>query len=108
MELLVAYQKDPAGHNIAKFISQEMEKNDGVYKCKYFDLAIISSPVISADWLEEKFDYDGYIFLSKHAAESGVLALTCHNTGNFSIAEFGGYNRQVSIPHPYILSLIHI
>jgi len=26
MELLVAYQKDPAGHNIAKFISQEMEK----------------------------------------------------------------------------------
>ena len=102
MELLVAYQKDPAGHNIAKFISQEMEKNDDVYKGKYFDLAIISTPAISADWLEEKFDYDGYIFLSKHAAESGVLALTCHNTGNFSVAKFGGYDRQVSIPHPYI------
>ena len=68
MELLVAYQKDPAGHNIAKFISQEMEKSDDVYKGKYFDLAIISTPAISADWLEEKFDYDGYIFLSKHAA----------------------------------------
>ena len=102
MELLVAYQKDPAGHNIAKFISQTMEKNGDIYKGKYFDLAIISSPVISADWLEEKFDYDGYIFLSKHAAESGVLALTCHNTGNFSDAKFGGYDRQVSIPHPYI------
>ena len=75
MELLVAYQKDPAGHNIAKFISKELEKNDHVYKGKDFDLAIISSPAISADWLEEKFDYDGYIFLSKHAAESGVLAL---------------------------------
>ena len=102
MELLVAYQKDPAGHNIAKFISQEMEKNGDVYKGKYFDLAIISSPVISADWLEEKFDYDGYVFLSKHAAESGVLALTCHNTGNFSDAKFGGYDRQVSIPHTSI------
>jgi len=102
MELLVAYQKDPAGHNIAKFISKELEKNDHVYKGKDFDLAIISSPVISADWLEEKFDYDGYIFLSKHAAESGVLALTCHNTGNFSDANFGGYSRQVSIPHPHI------
>ena len=102
MELLVAYQKDPAGHNIAKFISQELEKNGDVYKGKDFDLLIISSPVISADLLEEKFDYDGYIFLSKHAAESGVLALTCHNTGNFSDANFGGYSRQVSIPHPYI------
>ncbi len=102
MELLVAYQKDPAGYNIAKFISKELEKNDHVYKGKDFDLAIISSPAISADWLEEKFDYDGYIFLSKHAAESGVLALTCHNTGNVSDANFGGYNRQVSVPHPHI------
>ena len=54
MELLVAYQKDPAGHNIAKFISQELEKNGNVYKGKDFDLAIISSPAISADLLEEK------------------------------------------------------
>ncbi len=89
MELLVAYQNDPAGHNIAKFISQEMEKNDDVYKGKYFDLAIISTPAISADWLEEKFDYDGYIFVSKHAPESGVMALTCPNTGNYYNAEFG-------------------
>tara|TARA_B100000408_G_scaffold113311_1_gene90432 strand:- start:310 stop:1050 length:741 start_codon:yes stop_codon:yes gene_type:complete len=102
MELLVAYEKDPAGHNIAKFISQGMEKDGDVYRGKDFDLAIISSQVISADWLEEKFDYNGYVFLSKHAAESGVLALTCHNTGNFSDAKFGGYSKQVSIPHPYI------
>ena len=102
MELLVAYEKDPAGHNIAKFISQKLKKDGNVYRGKDFDLVIISSPVISADWLEEEYDYDGYIFLSKHAAESGVLALTCHNTGNFSDANFGGNNRQVSIPHPYI------
>ena len=102
MELLVAYEKDPAGHNIAKFISQKLKKDGNVYRGKDFDLVIISSPVISADWLEEEYDYDGYIFLSKHAAESGVLALTCHNTGNFSDANFGGNNRQISIPHPYI------
>lgn len=102
MELLVAYEKDPAGHNIAKFISQKLKKDGNIYRGKDFDLVIISSPVISADWLEEEYDYDGYIFLSKHAAESGILALTCHNTGNFSDANFGGNNRQVSIPHPYI------
>ena len=102
MELLVAYQKDPAGYNMAKFISQELKKNGDIYKGKYFDLAIIQNPTISADWLEEKFDYDGYVFLSKHAAESNVLALTCHNTGNFSDANFGGHSRQVSIPHSYL------
>ena len=53
MELLVAYQDDPAGHNMAKFISQELEKDGDIYKGKYFDLAIIPSPAISADWLEE-------------------------------------------------------
>lgn len=102
MELLVAYRDDPAGHNIAKFLSQEMKLDGEIYRGKYYDLLIISTPAISADWLEEKYNYDGFIFLSKHAAESGVLALTCHSTGNFSEAKFGGNDRQVAIPHPYI------
>jgi len=102
MELLVAYQNDPAGHNMAKFISQSMEKDGELYHGKFFDLVMIPTPTISADWLEEKFHYDGFIFLSKHAADSGVLALTCHSTGNFSEAKFGGKERQVAIPHPRI------
>jgi len=52
--------------------------------------------------LEEKYDYDGFVFLSKHAAESGVLALTCHSTGNFSEAKFGGNDRQIAVPHPHL------
>ena len=100
MELLVAYQDDPAGHNMAKFLSKKMTKDGDVFRGKCYDLAIISTPAISADWLEEKYDYDGFVFLSKHAAESGQLALTCHSTGNFSEAKFGGNDRQVAIPHP--------
>lgn len=101
MELLVAYKDDPVGHNMAEFISQNMEK-DGkdVYRGKFYDLVIIPTPAISADWLEEKYHYGGFVFLSRHAAESGVLALTCHSTGNFSEAKFGGKYRQVGIPHP--------
>jgi D-aminoacyl-tRNA deacylase len=102
MQLLVAYQKDPAGYNMAKFLSKNLQKDDDIYRGKNFDLVVISSPAISADWLEEKYVYDGYVFLSKHAAESGVLALTCHSTGNFSDAKFGGNERQVAIPHPSI------
>ena len=102
MELLVAYRDDPAGYNMAKFLSQEMTQDGEIYRGKYYDLLIIQTPAISADWLEEKYNYNGFIFLSKHAAESGVLALTCHSTGNFSEAKFGGNDRQIAIPHPYI------
>jgi D-aminoacyl-tRNA deacylase len=102
MELLVAYRDDPAGHNMAKFIAQGMEKDGELFRGKQYDLVIIPTPAISADWLEEKYHYDGFVFLSKHAAESGVLALTCHSTGNFSEAKFGGKNRQVAIPHPHL------
>ena len=100
MDLLVAYKNDPAGNNMAKFLSQDLEKKNGVFRGEKFDVLITTSPVISADWLEEKFDYDGYVFLSKHAAESGTLALTCHSTGNFDVAKFGGNSQQVAVPFP--------
>ena len=100
MELLVAYQDDPAGNNMAKFLSQKMRREDEIFRGENYDLLIISTPAIMADWLEEKYDYDGFIFLSKHAAESGVLALTCHSTGNFSEANFGGSDKQLAMPHP--------
>ena len=102
MQLLVAYQDDPAGSNMANFISQTMKKEGDIFRGDKYDLVVIPTPAISADWLEEKFSYDGFVFLSKHAAESGVLALTCHSTGNFSEAKFGGKNRQVAIPHPQL------
>ena len=88
MELMVAYRDDPAGYNMAKFITQNLEEENGIFHGKNFDLVIIPTPTISADWLEDKFHYDGFIFLSKHAAESGTLALTCHSTGNFESAKF--------------------
>jgi D-aminoacyl-tRNA deacylase len=105
MQLLVAYKSDPAGHNMADFISQNMKRDGEIYRGKNFDLVIISTPSISADWLEEKYHYDGFVFLSKHAAETGTLALTCHSTGNFSEARFGGFERQVAIPHPHLQKL---
>ena len=100
MDLLVAFKNDPAGHNMAKFISQSMNRDGDIYHGKNFDLIEIDSPSISADWLDEKYDYDGFIFLSKHAAESRKLALTCHSTGNFDEAKFGGNNNEISIPYP--------
>src|SRR5574338_911939 len=102
MELLVAYEQDPAGHNLAKFISGTIRKDGEIFRGTNFDLVVIPSPAISADWLEEKYHYDGFVFLSKHAAQSGELALTCHSTGNFDVAQFGGNKRQVAVPQPHL------
>lgn len=102
MQLLVAYESDPAGSNMASFIAGRLKKEDGIYRGDKFDLVMIPTPAISADWLEEKYQYDGYVFLSKHASESGTLALTCHSTGNFGDALFGGLARQVAVPHPHL------
>ena len=100
MELLVAYRDDPAGYNMARYLTQNLENENGIFHGENFYLIVISTPTISADWIEEKYQYDGFIFLSKHAAESGKLALTCHSTGNFNTANFGGNPKQVAIPHP--------
>src|SRR5579863_5695844 len=102
MQLLVAYQLDPAGYNMASYIMQDMKTQGDIYHGKNFDLVVIPTPAISADWIEEKYQYDSYVFLSKHASESGDLALTCHSTGNFSEAQFGGFSRQIAIPHPHL------
>jgi len=63
VQLLVAYKSDPAGSNMAHFISQNMEHDGDIYRGKNFDLLVIPTPAISADWLEEKYIYDGFVFL---------------------------------------------
>ena len=41
MDLLVAYKNDPAGINMAKFISQDLEKKNGVFRGEKFDVLIM-------------------------------------------------------------------
>ena len=75
--------------------------NDWASTNRLYDVAIIDTPVISADRIESDFDhYDSFVFLSRHSSQSGQLALTCHTTGNFDEAHFGGNPRQVAIPMP--------
>ena len=44
MELLVAFQNDPAGNNMAKFLSKEMTPEGDIFRGKYYDLIIINTP----------------------------------------------------------------
>ena len=92
MDLLVAHRGDPAGLRMARRASQSPECG------RLFGVRLIETPAVSADWLDEPFS--SYVFLSRHAAESGRLALTCHSTGNFGEARAGGRDREVALPYP--------
>lgn len=101
--LLAAYTKDPAGSNMAKYLRSLPDHTGAsaglMANNRLYDIALINTPSISADNIESNFDhYDSYVFLSRHAAESGKLALTCHTTGNFDEAHAGGNPQQVAIP----------
>ena len=52
MDLLVAFKNDAAGHNMAKHISQNMEKDGDMYRGKNFDLIEIDTPAIASHLLE--------------------------------------------------------
>ena len=98
--LLAAYAKDPAGSNMARYL-RTLQDNTKASTNRLYDIAIIDTPVISADQIELDFEhYDSFVFLSRHSAESGKLALTCHTTGNFDEAHFGGNPQQVAVPMP--------
>lgn len=48
-------------------------------------------------------DYPGaraFVFLSKHRSDSGIPTLTCHCTGNFSSAPFGGNPKEIAVAYP--------
>lgn len=113
MDLLVAHADDPAGLRMAGSLAADMKADSGggggrgsLYRGEHFDLLVSNAPVVSADWLGvgggEGWSrrYAGFVFLSRHAAKSGVLALTCHSTGNFGPARLGGRDGQVAVPYP--------
>lgn len=88
----MAHRGDPAGLRMARRASRSPECG------RLFEVRIIETPAVSADWLDEPFD--AYVFLSRHEAASGRLALTCHSTGNFGEARAGGRDSEVAPPYP--------
>lgn len=45
-------------------------------------------------------DAKAFIFLSKHRSDSGIPTLTCHCTGNFADAPFGGNPKELAVSYP--------
>lgn len=96
---------DPAGANMATALGGQAASEGGPRDCGGFALMCIPGPAIGADSLGPGLGagYGGVAFLSRHAAASGRLALTCHSTGNFGEAQAGGRDSEVAIPHAQLI-----
>ena len=71
----------------------------GSYLLARFENSIVFPPP-----LDEYFNPQAYIFLSRHSAESGIASLTAHTTGNFSgEAKFGGSGGELGRADPSLL-----
>src|SRR5206468_3107064 len=109
--VLVSSSKDPASQNLAR----ELVENQGfastriafrgraLHQKDSLLLATIDEEIIRPPNLDDYFNPQAYIFLSKHRAKSGVPSLTAHTTGNFGEAELGGNPREIARVNPDLL-----
>jgi len=75
-----------------------------VYQKGSFLLARYEGMIVLPPNLDEFFNPQAYIFLSRHSAESGIASLTAHTTGNFTAdAKFGGNGRELGRADPALL-----
>ncbi len=75
-----------------------------VFQKDSFLLARFEGMIVFPPALDEYFNPQAYIFLSRHSAESGIASLTAHTTGNFSAeAKFGGLGKELGRADPSLL-----
>ena len=75
-----------------------------VFQKDSFLLARFEGVIVFPPPLDEYFNPQAYIFLSRHSAESGIASLTAHTTGNFSEeAKFGGSGNELARSDPSLL-----
>jgi D-aminoacyl-tRNA deacylase len=75
-----------------------------VFQKDSYLLARFEGVIVQPPALDEYFNPQAYIFLSRHSAESGIASLTAHTTGNFSAeAKFGGAGKELGRADPSLL-----
>jgi len=117
--VIVATSSDLASRTLANaLIDNQGFKSTGVkllgkpvYQEGSFLLAFFEGMIVNPPDLDEYFNPQAYVFLSRHSAESKIPSLTAHTTGNFSQeARFGGTGRELGRADPalvknYLISL---
>ena len=110
--LIVASSTDVASRTLASALTEEEEfastgvnlLGKPVYQKGSLLLAQFEGAIVEPPDLDEYFNPQAYIFLSRHVAESGIASLTAHSTGNFAEeAGSGGSARELGRSDPSLL-----
>lgn len=111
--ILVASSQDLAGRTLSGYLRSEQGFSpDGLHNgeagksfsspaCPDIRLYVANASLLTLETLDGTFpDAGAFVFLSKHRSDSEIPTLTCHCTGNFADAPFGGNPKEIAIALP--------
>lgn len=111
--ILVASSQDFAGRTLSCYLrseqgfSAEGRQSDGAGQSfsspahRGARLYVADASLLTLETLDATFpDAKAFVFLSKHRSDSEIPTLTCHCTGNFADAPFGGNPKEIAISLP--------
>jgi D-aminoacyl-tRNA deacylase len=114
--LFVSSKLDIAGINLSNRLKEisGLTKNENIknpigefefYKGKDFNLAICKDKdTIFFDEIDKYFNYDVFIFLTRHESESKRAVLSAHTPGNLGFdSSYGGREREVAAMYPSLM-----
>jgi D-aminoacyl-tRNA deacylase len=111
--ILVASSQDLAGVTMSDYLrSKQGFAPDGLHDRKEGQsfsspahssakLYVANESLLTLETLDTTYpDARAFVFLSKHRSDSGIPTLTCHCTGNFADAPFGGNPKEMAVALP--------
>ncbi len=101
--MLLASSQDLAGVTMTQYLTGEegFEPNGRSPRHKGVTLHVTKTSLLTLESLDADYpDAQAFVFLSKHRSDSGIPTLTCHCTGNFSEAPFGGNPGEIAMAWP--------
>lgn len=103
--ILVASSTDLAGATLAGRLKEMGFALDGrLFASPDYPgvaLHVTADSLLTLENLDDDFpNAMAFVFLSKHRSDSGIPTLTCHCTGNFSDAPFGGNPKEIAVAYP--------
>ncbi|MBR9699557.1 hypothetical protein GOV09_03830 [Candidatus Woesearchaeota archaeon] len=112
---IIVSEQDPAGMNIkARLLESYGFKEKGefegtaVFVLGDTTLYTIKGPLITAEGIDKQIPEDFLIFGSKHASKEEVHSLSCHCTGNFGEAKYGGQDKKLSMGSALMLKKAYL
>ena len=116
MKLIVCSKNNAASNNVFHRFTEKYGFNESKLKTAYNDSPVYTSSdydgfylihmnntILDLEFLNEHFNPDTYIIASTHTSKSGGKTLTCHPTGNFSLAQLGGKKNEVCLSPAQLL-----